>query len=186
MSGHAAHLLVDVIVPCASSKRLQLLLEIGSLLPLKPGGTHRERYKWDDSAPPGLANTITVPRSRNLPPLYVVVKPAALKKSLFATDAPMELSGEVNVPKTAIYISTSSTLDESHQTMLQQLLGLSPRESHLAIGLANGMSLDEIADESGVKRSTVRSQLRSLFQKTGVNQQSALVSMVLRSLVGLG
>lgn len=42
--------------------------------------------------------------------------------------------------------------------------------------------MDEVAEELEIKKNTVRAHLRSIFAKTGVTQQSMLVSLVLTSL----
>jgi DNA-binding CsgD family transcriptional regulator len=46
--------------------------------------------------------------------------------------------------------------------------------------LASGLSVAEVARQLHVSHHTVRSHLKSLFQKTGTTPQSALVSRILR------
>ena len=62
---------------------------------------------------------------------------------------------------------------------------LTPSEAELAHSLALGHSLDEAAALRGVSRNTAKSQLHSIFEKTETNRQSELVSLLLRSLVGI-
>lgn len=64
------------------------------------------------------------------------------------------------------------------QTALQDAYGLSAMEVDLAERLHAEYSLDEIAALRGVTRETLRTQLKSLFHKTGVNRQSALVKLL--------
>jgi DNA-binding CsgD family transcriptional regulator len=71
-------------------------------------------------------------------------------------------------------------------TTLAQLFGLSPAESLLASELASGASLEEAAASLGVSRNTVRSQLQSVFQKTGTNRQVELVRVLLSSAATAG
>ncbi len=66
-------------------------------------------------------------------------------------------------------------------TTLAQLFGLTPAEALLASELASGASLEEAAASLGVSRNTVRSQLQSVFQKTGTNRQVELVRVLLNS-----
>ena len=66
-------------------------------------------------------------------------------------------------------------------TTLAKLFGLTPAESLLASELAAGASLDEAAASLDVSRNTVRSQLQSIFQKTGTNRQVELVRVLLSS-----
>ncbi len=62
--------------------------------------------------------------------------------------------------------------------MLQSLYDLTPAEARLARNLANGLSPDDIAVQTGITIATVRSQLKSLFTKLGVNRQAQLVSLL--------
>ena len=68
---------------------------------------------------------------------------------------------------------------------LAQLFGLTPAEALLASELARGYSLDEAAGHLNVSRNTARSQLQSIFMKTGVNRQGELVRMLLSSAAAL-
>lgn len=61
---------------------------------------------------------------------------------------------------------------------------LSPGEAKVAVALAEGMSAEEIAKKNRVAISTVRTQLKSVFSKTGVSRQAELVSMMARLPVG--
>lgn len=57
-------------------------------------------------------------------------------------------------------------------------LGLTPAEARLARALCGEESLQDYARASGVARTTVKTQLRSIFAKTGTTRQSALVRLV--------
>jgi len=63
--------------------------------------------------------------------------------------------------------------------ILQDLYKLSESELLVCWHLANGESLEEVADSMQVSRETVRSQLKRIFAKTGVSRQPELVRMVL-------
>lgn len=69
--------------------------------------------------------------------------------------------------------------------LLQQLFELTPQEARLVVRLANGLALEDIAEEMNISRNTARTHLQNTFQKTGTKQQSALVSLVFRSISGL-
>jgi DNA-binding CsgD family transcriptional regulator len=62
---------------------------------------------------------------------------------------------------------------------LAALYSLTPAEARVAGGLTRGWSPKRIASESGVSLSTVRSQVQSLFGKTGAHRQSDLVRLML-------
>jgi DNA-binding CsgD family transcriptional regulator len=72
---------------------------------------------------------------------------------------------------------------ESQATGLLQraaeLFGLSPAEADLAVGLAQGETVQEVADRRQVRISTVRSQLQSALAKTGAARQTDLIRAVL-------
>jgi DNA-binding CsgD family transcriptional regulator len=57
--------------------------------------------------------------------------------------------------------------------------GLTEREARVAMHLAGGGSIADYALRYGVSEQTVRSQLKAIFAKTGVNRQSALVGLLL-------
>lgn len=58
--------------------------------------------------------------------------------------------------------------------------GFTPAEQRLASLLVAGKTLREAAAASGVKYSTVRSQLNSVFQKVGVQRQAELIDRLRR------
>lgn len=58
-------------------------------------------------------------------------------------------------------------------------LGLTPTERRLTERLVGGESLDDAAHQIGIKVTTARSYLRSVFEKTGASRQSELVSLAL-------
>jgi DNA-binding CsgD family transcriptional regulator len=59
------------------------------------------------------------------------------------------------------------------------LYGLTEAEARVMTALTLGATVDEIASEHGVRTSTVRAQVRTIFDKTGVNRQSDLVRLAL-------
>jgi DNA-binding CsgD family transcriptional regulator len=62
--------------------------------------------------------------------------------------------------------------------VLQGLFDLTPAEARIARGIAAATSIDALATAQGVTRETVRSQLKTVLAKTGVNRQSELVSLL--------
>lgn len=63
-------------------------------------------------------------------------------------------------------------------SLLQGLFDLSAAEAKLVRGLASGGSLSELALQSGLSTETLRTHLKSVFAKTGLNRQSDLVALV--------
>ena len=64
--------------------------------------------------------------------------------------------------------------------LLAALFRLSRAEARLAIGLMKGLSAAECAAQAGVGVATIRSQLHSMFSKTGVRRQAQLVALLAR------
>ena len=62
---------------------------------------------------------------------------------------------------------------------LRTVYGLTPAEARLAIAIANGLSLDEIAALEAAQKGTLRSQLKAIFQKVGLNRQADLVKVLM-------
>ena len=90
-----------------------------------------------------------------------------------------------NTPHLTVFISDPATHVAISARTLITLYHLTPAEATLSILLADGKSLEDIAKASNITLNTARAHLRSVFQKTGVTQQSMLVSLVLKSLAAL-
>jgi DNA-binding CsgD family transcriptional regulator len=98
----------------------------------------------------------------------------------FATGAPLQgRSGLVLLRLSAMHQMATGVRERLHR-----LFGLTQAESHITIQLANGASLDNIAQERGVSVDTVRAQVRSIFKKTGIHRQGELICAVGRLAVG--
>lgn len=79
-------------------------------------------------------------------------------------------------PTVAILIETPSTrIRPPDLEELTRRFRLSPSERRVFAGIVAGKRVNEIADEFGVGRETVRGQLKDVYAKTGVNSQSSLV-----------
>lgn len=61
---------------------------------------------------------------------------------------------------------------------LQQIFDLTPAEARVAVGIASGKDLSDLAVTYGVSVGTVRNQLKSIFAKTGINKQTEIVRVV--------
>ena len=63
--------------------------------------------------------------------------------------------------------------------VLNEVYGLTPGETRLTLLLLSDCSLEEAARLLGISRSTARSVLKRIFEKTGTNRQSGLVRLLL-------
>ena len=80
----------------------------------------------------------------------------------------------------AIWILNTAVPGLPCEELLGALFGLSRAEARLALGLLMGRSTAECARLAGVGVATVRSQLHSIFIKTGVRRQAQLVALLSR------
>jgi DNA-binding CsgD family transcriptional regulator/PAS domain-containing protein len=65
------------------------------------------------------------------------------------------------------------------EDMLHALFGLTPAEAKLTRVLAQGASLEAAAACLGLRRETVRSRVKAIFEKTSTHRQAELVRLVL-------
>lgn len=71
---------------------------------------------------------------------------------------------------------------QTAETELHQLYGITATEARLANLLMEGKTLDECCDLLKIRRSTGRTHLQHLFEKVGVQRQTELVSVLLKSI----
>jgi DNA-binding CsgD family transcriptional regulator len=76
-----------------------------------------------------------------------------------------------------ILLDLDAHLEPSPRT-LQCLFGFTPAETQLAVELARGHNLLDIARARRLSRTTVRSQLASLFVKTQTRRQADLIALL--------
>lgn len=62
---------------------------------------------------------------------------------------------------------------------LKTAYGLTASEAQVAIAIANGLSVNEIAQLHNIKPATVKSQLLSIYRKLGISRQAELVKLLL-------
>lgn len=63
--------------------------------------------------------------------------------------------------------------------LLRLLFDLTPAEARIARSISEGMTIDEISKNNGTSAMTVRTQLRSVFAKTGATRQVELVRLLM-------
>jgi len=91
--------------------------------------------------------------------------------------APVHFAG---ASRAAVWILNTESPASPSEELLSALFGLSRAEARLAVCLLLGRSAEECARQAGVGVSTIRSQLRSIFSKTGARRQAQLVALLSR------
>lgn len=62
--------------------------------------------------------------------------------------------------------------------LLQALFDLTPAEARTASQITEGKSVEQISSTTGIAQNTIRTHLKSVFHKTGVQRQAELVSLL--------
>ena len=99
--------------------------------------------------------------------LPYVIQVAPIGAEAAASDRPM-----------AMVLITGLDENCASEHELTQLYGLSPAESRLAVALARGKKLSNIAREIGVQITTLRTQVSAILRKFDVERQSDIVRVV--------
>ena len=154
-----------------------LLLEDGNLILTNPEDdrnlrqtiTNTAEIDPDDSWKQSIAIGITHPDVES--PLPILVTP--MHAHLVTSDLDYEGA------KVAVFLSDPNLQQPISIDSLVSVYNLTPSEAQVSISLANGHSIDEIATQSNHSAHTIRSQLKSVFRKTGVSRQSELIKLLL-------
>lgn len=112
-----------------------------------------------------MATAVAVERGEDEPAYLVTITP---------------LTGRIGEPAALILFRDPTTPDDSLTMRLRALFGLTNAEAAVAIDLAGGLPLADIARNRGVKVTTLRAQLKSIGLKTGCSRQSELVALLRR------
>lgn len=139
--------------------------------------------------PPGVAGASGWRLSRPLPDvLRLVCETASPPQAIHAIGhegrtaqiviQPVRPGGEINAALVAIHENRGAPLTMA--TILRDLYALTPAESRLASLMMTGIGLPEACTQLGVKRETSRTQLKSIFTKTGTGTQAQLAHLLTR------
>jgi len=114
----------------------------------------------------------------------LAVQRSSGKRPLTLLVRPVEGSSQQDAggPRILIFILDPEFPVETAEAELRQLYGLTSTEASLANLLMEGKTLDDCCDVLGIRRSTARTHLQHLFEKVGVQRQSELVSVLLKSI----
>ena len=95
--------------------------------------------------------------------------------------APVYFGGaERGATRAAVWIVNNGPPALPSEEMLGALFALTRAEARLACGMLTGRSVSEYAQRAGVRMATIRTQLHSIFVKTGVTRQAELVALLSR------
>lgn len=114
----------------------------------------------------------------------MLISRPSLRRSFQVLVTPLPQGGSCLYPQQSaagVFVTDPESSGAPAAQMLGRLFGLTPAEARLAALLMQGKSLDEAAESFNLSRNTLRSQLRSIFDKTGTKRQGELVRLLLSS-----
>lgn len=117
---------------------------------------------------PGHKNVVLLPRTGRMP-LMLMIMPLPLNDGVKSHGAALS------------FFFDPETTTKMTPALIQRLFQLSEAEAELAVALCSGKTLGKAASERGTSIHTIRSQLKSIFLKTGTKRQTDLVSLLLAS-----
>ena len=127
---------------------------------------------------PGGSGSMTVSRPSGMPPLVLHVNPVGRRETEFRT-----------WPVAALVLVVDPASERRiDPDLVATGLGLTPTESRVAVMLAEGRTVQQIAAAIGRKVTTIRWHVRHIFNKLDINRQTDLVLQVqsLGGIAGVG
>lgn len=85
-----------------------------------------------------------------------------------------------SVARSVIFLFDEAANPPPPMQLIAELYGLTPAECRLGEALMAGQSLAHYGEQAGLTRNTLKTQLRSLFNKTETARQSELVRRLAR------
>lgn len=158
-------------------KRDGLIDRGGELTAATPGEYAGLQRLLSRALPPygaaGVGGSITITRRRVPEPLVLEVRPS------MRGDA--DHRGKLGA---VVLVADPAGAPGTNPALAAALLGLSPTEGRVALALAAGDPVADIARAQGCAESTVRTHLKRIYRKLGIRRQTELVRRIL-SLEGL-
>ena len=112
---------------------------------------------------------------------WVRIERSSSRRALMALVAPLISSespfGAIE-PKALVIIGEAADALAVDEQALHDLFSLTQAEARLACALSAGHSIESAAALFEVQSATIRSELKSVFRKTGVNRQQDLVRLI--------
>jgi DNA-binding CsgD family transcriptional regulator len=154
---------------------------IGDGLVVRNGRLGADDRRADDQIATAVSAAIAADGELGKPPKPVILPRRNSVRPLIATVVPV-VGHAHDVLRLVAAIVLLTDLEARPQgpalATLQQVFGLTGAEARLAQHIAIGETLPEIAVESGLSRETLRSQLKSVFNKTGTTRQAELAVLL--------
>ena len=83
-----------------------------------------------------------------------------------------------SAPRAIVFINDPAEPLQVNRQMLRETYGLTPAEVRATEVIVDGGTVQEVASVLGVSENTVRTQLKQIYAKTGVDSRARLVKLV--------
>ncbi|MBV1914156.1 MAG: alpha/beta fold hydrolase [Pseudomonadales bacterium] len=105
---------------------------------------------------------------------------SGITQTILVAPTPASTTGtsETEASAEVLFLNFESSIDEVTGALVD-IYGLTPSEAQVTAYLAQGRSLDEIAEIKGSSLHTVRTQIKCAYTKTGTCRQGQLISLAL-------
>ena len=121
------------------------------------------------SSAPAVSGSMRLQRASTLPPFVVHVKPVRVRQLDFGA----------RYVEALVLITESGYVPRIDPALVAKTLGLTPVESQMAVWLAEGQTVREIAGATGRTAGSVYWYLNQIYRKQGIARQADLVRLVL-------
>jgi DNA-binding CsgD family transcriptional regulator len=114
----------------------------------------------------------------------MLISRPSLRRPFQILVTPLSRPGSPLYPQQAVagvFISDPENHPDPPEGLLGRLFDLTPAEARLAAALMHGKSLSDAAEEFRLSRNTLRTQLRSVLDKTLTRRQSELIRLLYNS-----
>lgn len=183
---HTSHVAAIILTPVAQvldcDYRAQSFLKTGNVLRVLGGQLCCTDVNFQPQFNSALKETAGAGRTTTNILLHSLEQPEK-RFSLTLTRLQQRLSvaSAGQAAKTPDILCLVAPLDGRRIATARQLMdffGLSPAEARLARAICHGDSVEEYARDQGLRLPTVRTQLSSIFNKTGTERQAMLVRLI--------
>jgi len=117
-------------------------------------------------------------------PLPVLIERPSLRRAYQVLTAPLRhrfaLFAGMPRPEVVALIIDPEDQPVAIPELLGRLYGLTKREAAVADRLAQGKTVEQLAEELGMRYETARTHLRRIFSKTGTSRQGELIAILAR------
>jgi DNA-binding CsgD family transcriptional regulator len=117
-------------------------------------------------------------------PRRVLVPRPSMRRPYHVTATPLKRTPRpflgMSPPVAVVLIADPERHRPAATEMLRRTYGLTPREAAIAIALAEGSTVRQVADELGMTYETGRTHVRRVLSKTGTCRQAELVILLQR------